>query len=162
MWNKWWSRLKFPSEIFGCGEYEGQSSEILNDRAPIALFHSKWWRVSHQKRKITYIGIKARIEKMNDNSPSKKSKWYKVQIRNSSRIGKVQIMRNPGADESVHLPHLLLLLRGLGDWRKIFLHRWNKLREWFCEKNKLKDIELTSSLLPLLARLSITFFNHPP
>ena len=42
IWNiwmrkKWWTRLKFPSEIFGCGENERQSSEILNDIAPIAL-----------------------------------------------------------------------------------------------------------------------------
>ena len=34
---KWWSRLKFPSEIFGCGENEGQSSKFLNVIAPIAL-----------------------------------------------------------------------------------------------------------------------------
>jgi len=32
------SRLKFPSEIFGCGENERQSSEILNDISHIALF----------------------------------------------------------------------------------------------------------------------------
>ena len=29
--------MKFPSEIFGCGENERQSSEILNVIAPIAL-----------------------------------------------------------------------------------------------------------------------------
>ena len=34
---KWWTRLKFPSEIFGCGENERQRSEILNVIAPIAL-----------------------------------------------------------------------------------------------------------------------------
>ena len=34
---KGWTRLIFPSEIFGCGENERQSSEILNDIAPIAL-----------------------------------------------------------------------------------------------------------------------------
>ena len=77
-------------------------------------------------------------------------------------------MRNPGADESVHLPHLLLLLRGLGDWGKIFLHRWNELREWFCKKNsKLKDIELTSSVLnpnlqdhPLFSSTILRYHHH--
>ena len=34
---KWWSRLKFLSELFGCGKNEGESCEILNDIAPIAL-----------------------------------------------------------------------------------------------------------------------------
>ena len=28
MQTKWWTRFKFPSEIFGCGENERQSSEI--------------------------------------------------------------------------------------------------------------------------------------
>ena len=27
---KWWTRLNFPFEIFGCGENERQSSKILN------------------------------------------------------------------------------------------------------------------------------------
>ena len=31
------TRLKLPSEIFGCGEKGRQNSEILNDLAPIAL-----------------------------------------------------------------------------------------------------------------------------
>ena len=41
IWNictrkKLWTRLKLPSEIFGCGENGRQSSKILNDIAPIA------------------------------------------------------------------------------------------------------------------------------
>ena len=38
---KWWTRLEFLYEIFGCGENERQSSEILTDLAPIAL-NQKW------------------------------------------------------------------------------------------------------------------------
>ena len=34
---KWWTRLKFPSDIFGCGENERQSYEIIYDISPIAL-----------------------------------------------------------------------------------------------------------------------------
>ena len=34
---KWWTRLNFPSGIFGSGEHKRQRYEIFNDVAPIAL-----------------------------------------------------------------------------------------------------------------------------
>ena len=81
IWNicmpkKWWTRLKFPSDTFGCGENERQSYEILDDSCCIVLVH--WLMVLTESVKWNF---KWRWLKVSSLNPL--FKWLKPKIKPS-------------------------------------------------------------------------------